>query len=420
MQVGKGRRKSKKANKKRLARFINSDFIHTASDKLLNIPEKSLQNKLDSAESSENLQAILTSNQANFQKFTVRYCNKSGQKIAPISFETIRKLIAIHGKDGALRYLQATSLDSYAIEWLCTDSAALNKLMIHDMQGYFIYAASYIFHCGKETLLEQNISNKGNQLINFNRNKDKNNCSEFRNLPAEYLENYVLLQDKVKARENLFNLKNPILITEANELLRRFLGLARPELVANKIKFTCGSLSDVTHNEYLLKKFVSELKDAIRDIFLQHFKNVKNKEIKLQSLQYQISEADVAEIKNLLKGMSNFHKQPKIRGMSKKDSILFDLKDFAIGISQPDPLKDLDLTSNNLINFNNNFSRNNKTESKLLNNFKIKNKNKFNLKVKVKDESESESESKSEPEQKSEPTKEPVKFKLNLNLKRNQ
>ena len=120
-------------------------------------------------------------------------------------------------------------------------------------------------------------------------------------------------------------------ITETNELLRRFLGLANPEKVANLINFSFEFLHQVTDTEENLQTFTEELKTAIKLLFTSYYKKIKRKksegyQIKLQN--QRLHSGTIAEIKSKYGGFSNFHKQPAIRNQTQKESILYDLKNF--------------------------------------------------------------------------------------------
>jgi len=216
--------------------------------------------------------------------------------------------------------------------------------MYFDPQGFFVYAASHIFHAdivrktnlaskppmsqaGKESTEDANLSKF---LMDFPE-QDKPEQFNFSEIPADVDIRYYNLQDKIISYRNLSLYHDEINLTETNELLRRFLGLAKPENVANLVSFNFEYLHQITEDSSSLKQFNDELKTAIKLLFTSYYKRTKHKKaegykIKLQN--EKLHSGTIAEIKAKFGGFSNFHKQPSIRNQNQKESILYDLKSF--------------------------------------------------------------------------------------------
>jgi len=72
-----------------------------------------------------------------------RYCIKTGKELLPVTFNEVINLIKIHGEERA-KLVICKLQQSIALEWVLTDSKALNKLALHQPVEYFIYTLSAI------------------------------------------------------------------------------------------------------------------------------------------------------------------------------------------------------------------------------------------------------------------------------------
>lgn len=324
--------------------LFNKSIFETALEKLININTSAVENKIDRETNKIDLNLLLTANDKDFKPLMVQYCNKTGKELNHVDIENLKLLIAVHGKDEALELLRLDACAKYSPLWLHSEPKTLNKLMFFDPQGFFIYAASHIFHtdiikksnlttkppmsqAGKESTEDKNLNDF---LADFPQ-QDKPDDFFTNDIPANVSVRYFNLQDKIIGYRNLELYHSDLAITECNELLRKFLGLANPEKIANIIKFTAGFLHEVTEDEQSLELFKQELKTAIKLLFTTHFKKIKRKKSEGYAIRLKnqnLHAGTIAEIKAQFGGLSNFHKQPAIRNQTQKESILFDLKSF--------------------------------------------------------------------------------------------
>lgn len=335
-----------KTKYKRNQILYNKDLFHKALESLTSVNTIALENRIEK-ETDIDLNLLLTANDKDFKPLMTQYCNKTGAELNNVDIENLKLLIAVHGKEESLELLRIDACGKYSPLWLHSEPKTLNKLMYFDPQGFFIYAASHIFHAdiikrsnvskaapmsqaGKESTEDANLLNFLNDFPSQDKPAD---FAEFSML-ADTNIRYFNLQDKIIANRNLCLYHDSVNITETNELLRRFLGLANPEKVANLIKFNFEFLHEVTETEESLKQFNEELKDAIKTLFTTYYKKVKNKKsegyrVKLSGVQSNMLHAGtIAEVKAKFGGLTNFHKQPKIKNHNTKESILYDLKGF--------------------------------------------------------------------------------------------
>ena len=326
--------------------LCNKELFNTALDKLTTVNEIALNNRIE-RETKIDLNILLTANDKEFKPLLTQYCNKTGRELRNLDIDNLKLLIAVHGRSEALELMRLDACAQYSPLWLHSEPKTLNKLMYFDPQGFFIYAASNIFHndlikhsniakappmsqAGKESTEDANLLNFLNEFPNQDKPEDFLNFDMLADVNVRYFN----LQDKIIANRNLNLYHEELNVTEINELLRRFLGLANPSKVANLVKFSFEYLYEVTESSENLEQFKNELIEAIKTLFNTHFKKIKNKKIEGYKMRMQnansglIHSGSIAEIKAKFGGLSHFHNQPKIRNHTTKESILYDLKSF--------------------------------------------------------------------------------------------
>ena len=344
--MNKETRKKKLANK--MQRYSSSIFNDGLSENLqksisqvTNVSPEGIENRIEKFEFPDISEALLVANSGEFKEFISCYCNKSGKFLHNYSLERFADMLSIHGKEKTLSLLAQMATSNYSIEWLSTDSTTLNKLMLQDSTGYFVFAANHLF----ELLPPASHSN-----LNFS------------GVSTDYKNHYLRLQDKITARENLDNINqfNSKLILECNELIRRLIGLSKPNRSMLDGFFTHKNLIAATQSETALKIFIQDIKENITFLLMRHFKNIRTSIIKQQKDLYRITANDIEKIKAELDGLANFHHQPTIKKQSKRTAVLLDLKDFIIDEFGESELWD------DLADF-----EPSKTEQKILNNFTL-------------------------------------------------
>lgn len=341
-------------------------LLHSAKDfqsaleKLCDINQKQIELKLENTlnnlkQNEPDLDILLLANDNEFKPLIKQHCNKSGKELKEYSLEFLKELITIHGKEKTIQLLKLDACQQYAPLWIDTSPDSLHKLIAFDTAGYFIYAASHIFHCDivnksnqlhsapdsivqkkkkiiPKTILEPNAVIGFDNLLTEFPEQDKPELLSMVEIPADSDIRFFNLQDKIVSRRNIEIYFDDVMITECNELLRRFLGLAKPEKAAKIVKFSFEHLYQVTESEETLKQFIQELKTAIKTLFENHYRALKRKKVELHHIELnkhkEITASDIATIKAKFNGLTNFHQQPKIRNQNKKDSILYDLRGF--------------------------------------------------------------------------------------------
>lgn len=278
-------------------------------DRVINVSSSGIKAKLKQADKNASIDSLLIANENDFKCFHDVICNKSGKVISKRSMNEFDRLLKIHSKEDSLKLLVMTACHNYSIEWIDTSPEVLNKLMVNDMAGYFVYCASQIF----DVLPVQNKLNR--ILIN-----------------EEITINYSRLMDKKIAYSRLQTMQqtNPELLLEANELLRKLLGMAAMDKQSVKTFYSAISLTTAVYNLNALELFIADLKSHLVFIMRKHFQTVQVKIKNKQHKLYKITNEDINAVKKALKGKSNLHQQPKIKNHSKKESILLDLKDFCM------------------------------------------------------------------------------------------
>jgi len=280
--------------------------------KATTVSPEGIEAKIESLEFANLTESMLIANEDCFKPFIKTYCNKSGKYLNAYSLERFSDMLSIHGKEKTLSLLIQLSASNYSLEWMCTDYKTLNKLMIQDATGYFVYAASHFFELSPPKTQGKNL--------------------DFSLVPEEYKNKFLFLQDKIKSRNSLDVLKHQYLdlIIEANELMRRLLGLAKPTKSMLATFFTGTNLVDVCESKESLIIFIQDIKENIIFLLQRHFKNIRQKLIHKQNDLYKITSNDIDKIKRELMGLNQFHNQPSIKNQPKRVSIMLDLKEFII------------------------------------------------------------------------------------------
>jgi len=278
----------------------------------LTVSPEGIEAKIDSLEFPNMTEAMLVANEDCFKPFIKNYCFKSGKYLNSYSLERFSDMLAIHGKEKTLSLLMQLSSSNYSLEWMSTDYKTLNKLMVQDSSGYFIYAASHFFDLSLPKTQGKNLS--------------------FESVPIEYKDKFLRLQDKIKARNNLSILQSEYLdlIIESNELMRRLLGLAKPTKAMFTTFFTAQNIVEATETKESLTIFINNIKENLTFLLQRHFKNIRQKLIYRQQDLYKITSNDIESIKRELAGLSAFHNQPSIKNQPKRVSIMLDLQEFII------------------------------------------------------------------------------------------
>lgn len=345
--------------------LIDKNIFNKALSNLVEINQQDIEKRIEKETGAVDLDILLTATDKDFSALTTKYCNKTGQELGKLDYDELRLLIAVHGRDRALELLRLDACSHYSPLWIHSEPKTLNKLMYFDPQGFFIFAASHIFHCdlitksnqpkksphsqaGKqETTENQEINNFLKDFPDQSKPEDFTEISVLANTDIRYFN----LQDKVISNRNLQLYHDILDITETNELLRKFLGLANPSKVASFVQFSFDYLHQVTETPENLKQFNNELKQAIKTLFTKHFKHIKRKKsegyaAKVNQAQ-KLTSGSIAEVKTKFGGLSQFHQQPAIRNYSAKESILNDLLNFwDENTERDDTLKNLRGTGN--------------------------------------------------------------------------
>lgn len=315
------KRNAKFRLQRKMKRFIEVDNLKEmptnlkkSIDNVVTVSDSGLRAKADKLEFSNITEAMLLANSPEFKPYISQYCNKSGKFLHNVSLERFGDMLNIHGKDKTLKLLTMLHSSNYSLEWIDTSPSVLNKLMIQDCSGFFIYAANHLF-----------------ELFD----PYSKTVQKFKGVPEAYKKSYLRLKDKIHARKDLDFLidqseENRQLILQANELMRRLIGLARPTKTMMVTFFTFNSLLACTNDKKSLQIFIQDIKENLTFLLQRHFKKIKNSIFIENKNLYRITANDIEKIKNELEGLSSFHNQPSIKNQSKRTSIMMDLKGFIV------------------------------------------------------------------------------------------
>lgn len=242
---------------------------------------------------SQELQAAITTLKPEFAQWMPTICHKSGRELkARYSIEEIGRLIAIHGEARALSIMQLTYTHNTAPEWMFTDFEGLLALSKADPQGYCIQALSLIMEPYWKMQFKKS------------------------NLDLE--QKCQIIQDKAQARLHLENIQ-PELIIELNELMRRFLGMCKPNYAVQYLAMTCGNMQEITCNQYTIREIIESIKLAFKNIIINHARNYKRKKLNASLM---------ADIKAELRGMSTYYNQLKLGAITNHEANVLDVRGF--------------------------------------------------------------------------------------------
>jgi len=289
---------------------VDNPNLNKSIDAVLHVDHAGIDKKVSGLKSGAELEILIKANDFDFKPLLKQYCNKTGREISTVSIDTITTLLKIHDESRVLSLLKQMSTENYCIEWLDTSPQILNKLMLIDPESYFIYAASNFFSLNNPACQ----STTDNDTVDTNRK-------------------WAFLQDKVETRRNLcvlsiMDLKNKNLVIEANELMRRLLGLAKPQKQFIDRFFRAQNLLETSNSLYALQNFISDLKENLLFLIKKHFRSIRTNIESQWKKMYTISANDIEALKKEYSGLSQFHNQPKIKRQNQRVSIMLDLKNF--------------------------------------------------------------------------------------------
>ena len=354
LKIDKTKRDKKLAMQKRMKRYngdnlenldLSKENLHISLVNVLHVSKESLQNKilkqsqklLTSAKEMEELDCILNFHLEDINQFNSLFCNKTGKllsKIPAYSLELIQKL---HTPSRIFDVILRKSLENYSYEWLHTDPVSLDRLMIIDPEGFFIYATSHIFQHSTVDNLQHSFSSKA-----------QNHTHD-----SELLFKASFLHDKIEARKQLQTLKNSnpeieFLLLEINELLRRLLGLAKPTDAFLTTFFKSSNLPTITKSVIALKTFKEQIQENLKFLMRKHFNKINIKTRNDIRKLNKVTSADLEAIKKELKGLTLFYKQRKVKSSTK--AIKASNKLNAIGFSlEINPINKKEIVSTNNI-----------------------------------------------------------------------
>ncbi len=338
---------NKRKDKAFVREIENNQDVMGVVKEICKVETKAIEKKLQKAVKAEEIELLFTATDPDFAPLLKNYCNKTGRFLHSVDIQQLKKIVNVLGRERALEILRLQAVQHVSLEWLHTEPDTLNSLMINDCKGYFVYCAGSMFHTDYTVIsaagtTAPNVSNKNldeidsllNGLPDFNITNPVGDMT-FHCLPVKDKTRYLNLQDKLLARENLGLLDNKVLVMQANELMRRLLGLASSANIAKMGVFQSVTLKEITESVFSLTAFIAELQAALKTVFIQFFKGMHytKAEFIIKRLQTRtITAANIAAIKAEFKGKSNFHKQPKIRNLSdrqkQEQAILHDLMNF--------------------------------------------------------------------------------------------
>lgn len=284
------------------------DFICKTHKRKLLPEEKKLENKTQNAINkistitndiiqkrlnTPDLQAAITTLKPEFAQYMPTICHKSGRKLQDrYTLSDIGRLIHTHGEERALSIMQLTFTHNTAPEWLFTDYEGLVALSKTDPQGYCIQALSIIM--------------EPYWKIQFKKS----------NLDIE--QKCQIIADKAKARQALEQIQ-PELIIELNELMRRFLGICKPDYAVQFLAMTCGNMQSMLASLDSIQQVIASLKLAFKNIIVNHARQNKRK---------KLNAALMADIKAAFHGMSNYYKQLKLGAVTDHEANVLDTRGF--------------------------------------------------------------------------------------------
>jgi len=338
----------KKKNKAFIKEMEENPDVMGMVQEICKTENKALENKLAKAAKAEELATLFTAHDVNFQPLMQSYCCKTGRYLHNVDLAQLQRVVNILGRERGLEVLRLNAVQNTSLEWLHTEPETLNKLMINDCTGYFVYCTSLMFQteytiASNAGTSAPNVSNKNfdeldsllNSLPDFGTQAGTTEELNFHALPVKDQTRYNNLMDKVSARENLELLNDNVLVMQANELMRRLLGLASASNIAKMGIFQSVTLEGITDSRLALIGFIAELQATLKTVFIQFFRGMHytKAEFVIDRLRTRtITAQNIAAIKAEFKGRSNFHKQPKIKNLTDKQkqeaAILNDLMNF--------------------------------------------------------------------------------------------
>jgi hypothetical protein len=226
------------------------------------------------------------------------YCTKTGQPLQSYSWKQYCQLCRIHGKERAWNIFKAQSFHRVADHWLYTDDKALETLSKLDPYGYFVYAAAFI-------------------LMPLQRQIKKN----LRSKEAQFLEDLYEVEQRKACWNNIQSVALSRIV-EANEIMRRYLGLFRTEKCYSLTVFKLNpvTLNQLGSSDKPVCVWIKNIEDSIERILA--------KEIKRGRINRIPTYADVVSLKVFYEGHTAFRRQKMLGNISELDEVLVHLEGF--------------------------------------------------------------------------------------------
>lgn len=271
----------------------NDDNLDSILAHLTVVSDQAIDDRFSIFRSAEDFSIALTAAEIEAQGIElVIYCSKTGQPIDEISHYRFGRLFKMYGKEKTIDIIKRLQLGKTAEHWLYTDGESLAKLSEIDPRGYFVYAVSALFrplqgYCGVK-------------LNDWN--------EEFTARHQWTMAKHLLWKNTQECDVKI--------IIEANEMLRRFLGLFHmAKLLRRNLSWHEVQLPNVS--PHLL---INDLKKNISAILAY--------EAKKGRIKKNPSLAEINELKVIYQGHSNFRQQRRLKNMSELERIMIDLAEF--------------------------------------------------------------------------------------------
>lgn len=279
---------TRKSNELKNCRTLEPN-IQKAVDNTTTVKAGMIARRLNEAE----LHTAITINQDKFAKYMPTICHKSGKQLVDrYTLQNLTKLVTIHGEERALTIIMLTYTHSTCPEWYYTDPQGLTALSKADPIGYCVEALGLIMRPYWSTKFKHS------------------------NLSSE--EKCQIIADKYQANCNLKSIPIKTII-ELNEIMRRFLGICKPEFAVEFLGMACSTMQTMTNSVEAIKQLQSSICSALKNIIINHAKQTKRN---------RMNAALMADIKAELHGMSTYYQQLKLGAVTSHEANVLDLRGF--------------------------------------------------------------------------------------------
>lgn len=288
------------SNSKKQQKINVEANLSNVIDLITQITDETISDQIERINNTDNLLKTIEISELINDLDINFYCSKTGRKLGQWSIDDLRRLQLAVGNDRAKYIIIKKQFENVAIDWIYTDTKALENLSNSDPIGYFVYATNYVIPIIID--LPQITEDKQIKYI-YERN----------------IEKAIIAKQLQEIDLNI--------IVATNELMRRYLSLIQTKKAirvitkyCKKIKFTEYTLTNIATTNWSVTLYQKALKKILNEIIREEYRRNR--------IKTDLTYADVVNLKLRYEGYANFRSQRRLRNMTEIEHVMMELQEF--------------------------------------------------------------------------------------------